>query len=187
MPVLLVVEDQVLAAQMLQAQLTGCGCPRDRYAFVQDAENATKALLGQEFTEFFPETEACEGSPKRDFVAVIWDNTFPEHPSENPLENMGLKVIEAVKGRVDEIVRSHFLIHSAETPSRFRERGLEVSPKPMPLKVLKEHIDKWGLSEAPTSAASPSVAGSSRGSPETVRGCEAFLSDCPQTEQLRRF
>ncbi len=151
MPCLLVVEDDLGTAALLAKQLELCGCSRDRYAIVADAESARSALLGRQFFQYSPEKHQFRRAWGTVFHAVIWDNTFPKKIGDRPLADMGLQTIYEVASQVKEPVRSHFVMHSSDAADHFSEakqqgKISEIWPKAIPIRLLREHLQAWGIS-----------------------------------------
>lgn len=151
MPCLLVVEDDLGTAALLAKQLELCGCSRDRYAIVADAESARSALLGRQFFQYSPEKHQFRRAWGSGFDAVIWDNSFPERIGDRPMADMGLRTIEEMAPRVNDVVRSHFVMHSSDEAGHFSEameqgKISEIWPKAIPIRLLREHLQAWGIS-----------------------------------------
>lgn len=157
MSTLLIVEDHQLVMTTPQKQFARF-LPDLDVSFVTDAANAAQAIFGNPYFEYFPDVEMTRGRKGTAIGAVIWDNQFPRTLGGRPEQDVGLETAAALStsGKVNALLRSRFILHSADKISEEKTNGIfaAVLPKPIHFPTLRGLLREWNLIEAERKEAS---------------------------------
>lgn len=151
---ILIVEDDPGIALSLTAQITRENS-KISLSVVADKENAIKALTRQIYREYDPLSRSFREHSPASFVAVIWDNNFPESEGGEACCDVGLETIQTLKAsrKVQDTVLTHFISHSSDEQLPLMNSGhfFKIYPKPIKKEQVKELCDlveNWSLDEA---------------------------------------